>query len=1106
MPLFYSLIGETPYIELPQSMLGWFGWFFMLVLLAWGIRSWWESPKLIRSTRWWVFVVLLMITPITSLMVALQIPGLESLPLPNIPGETAVPSMILLFMVPGILAAGMVGILPAVIIGCVSGLFLAFWKTHTLFSVIETAGILLLFAVLVRQTYRTRFFKLLRHPLWTGIFTSLISLPILMMGVFFATTGSLAVRLDYALSQAWMILLMRVAELILAGIIGEIIFLFGKGIWFRPKALRPSPVESSLQWRFLFTSAPFVIVGIAILILSDWWVAGAAARQVIRDRLKGTAEVAVESLPYFLETGQNLIINLAQPELLTIENGQLYSRLGENIRAVPFFRELVVFDGSGNWRNSYPTQDAEQLHLSTLETNGIQLAMKGVLIQTYTTPPNPGESSAQISFLAAIRDQQGLVNGVLLGRTDMNSNPFTQPAIKALEAVHNNGGDGIIIDENQRILFHTMSGNDLVMTQYGGRIPADAEFFDDMAPTGTRQIVYYQPSLGRPWAVIISVPAEQAQDLSLRIAIPLLLILAVFTLIAFFALRVLLSSLTASLRRLVEQASKIARGQLDSPMPVEGVDEVGQLSSAFEQMRIGLRNRLDELNRLLVVSESVAEHLEIEQAVNPILQAALGGDASAARIVLIREVLMEPPGNSLISYGTGRASSAYSHLDAQLFDLGKQQEPILIPNFHRGRRLSIQPGVGHPGSIIALPLYHEEQYYGVLWVAFDAPQNFSDEQIRFLTTLAGEASIAAANSRLYVTAEIGRQRLVAVLASTPEPVLVFDEKERLFLVNLAGMQVPGLLHDTTAGAKLEEVIQMPELLELMRIPMEEKTASREIAMPGGKIYYVSVSPVLAEGRRVGKICILRDITHYKELDTLKSDFVATVSHDLRSPLTLMRGYATMLQMVGELNDQQKGYVKKMVGGVDNMTRLVNNLLDLGRIEAGIDLRVGRVSAVEIVEQVITLLQPQAVQKNIQLSFFSPDSPNVNVLADQALLQQALYNLVENAIKYTPMGGRVRVQLQIKTSSVVFEVNDTGIGIAPLDLPRLFEKFYRSGRREAYQQRGTGLGLAIVKSIAERHNGRVWVESQLGKGSTFYLEIPIRGRDETGSSGFVEKLP
>ncbi len=163
MPLFYSLIGETPYIELPQSMLGWFGWFFMLVLLAWGIRSWWESPKLIRSTRWWVFVVLLMITPITSLMVALQIPGLESLPLPNIPGETAVPSMILLFMVPGILAAGMVGILPAVIIGCVSGLFLAFGK-HTPYSaLLRQREYCCCLPYLSGRLIAPGFFKLLRH-------------------------------------------------------------------------------------------------------------------------------------------------------------------------------------------------------------------------------------------------------------------------------------------------------------------------------------------------------------------------------------------------------------------------------------------------------------------------------------------------------------------------------------------------------------------------------------------------------------------------------------------------------------------------------------------------------------------------------------------------------------------------------------------------------------------------------------------------------------------------------------------------------------------------------------------------------------------------------
>jgi signal transduction histidine kinase len=292
------------------------------------------------------------------------------------------------------------------------------------------------------------------------------------------------------------------------------------------------------------------------------------------------------------------------------------------------------------------------------------------------------------------------------------------------------------------------------------------------------------------------------------------------------------------------------------------------------------------------------------------------------------------------------------------------------------------------------------------------------------------------------------------------------------------------------GRPIQEVVTHADLLELLAQPTEGRVSSREITLPNGKIYYGSVSPVIADGKLVGKVCIMRDITYYKQLDSLKSDFVATVSHDLRSPLTLMRGYATMLQMVGDLNEQQKTYANKIVLGVENMTRLVNNLLDLGRIEAGIGLQVEKVTAGEVVSQVIASLQPQASQKNLQLTLETPDQA-VPVEADRALLQQAVYNLVENAIKYTPSGGQVKINLRAASSGVALEVRDTGIGIAPLDLPHMFEKFYRSGRREAYQQRGTGLGLAIVKSIAERHGGRVWVESQLGKGSTFYFELPYQ---------------
>ncbi|TLN23071.1 hypothetical protein FDZ74_04155, partial [bacterium] len=162
---------------------------------------------------------------------------------------------------------------------------------------------------------------------------------------------------------------------------------------------------------------------------------------------------------------------------------------------------------------------------------------------------------------------------------------------------------------------------------------------------------------------------------------------------------------------------------------------------------------------------------------------------------------------------------------------------------------------------------------------------------------------------------------------------------------------------------------------------------------------------------------------------------------------------------------------------------------LGRIEAGIGLRTEKVLLNEIVDQVMTSLQPQAMQNNITLTLDTQGLQPIVASADPALIQQAFYNLVENAVKYTQTNGQVKVRLDRRAQSVVFEVRDNGIGIAPLDLPRLFEKFYRSGRREAYQQRGTGLGLAIVKSIAERHKGRVWVESQLGRGSTFYFEIP-----------------
>jgi PAS domain S-box-containing protein len=587
------------------------------------------------------------------------------------------------------------------------------------------------------------------------------------------------------------------------------------------------------------------------------------------------------------------------------------------------------------------------------------------------------------------------------------------------------------------------------------------------------------------------VPAQQVQQLALQTAVPLFGLILVFALVAYLSLFWVLRKVTASLVTLSNEAGLIAQGQLNQALPATNdVDEVGQLSKAFEKMRVGLKNRLDELNRLLQVSQGVASSLEIKEAVQSVLNAALYNGASLARLVLLRESISEPFLHNTQSFSQGPSSEQYTALDAEILNLTRKRGVVILNNLSRGRALDLPANTPRPAALTALSLRHENQFYGVLWIGYGEIHSFAEEEMRFLSTLAAEAALAAANARLYETAEIGRQQLEAILTSTPDPVLVTDQQNRVLITNPAFIQLPGLAEPSSRGQPIHEVIGQKDLLNLI-IQTAGDEPSREIKFNNGHIYFATISSVMVDDKAVGRICVLRDITHYKELDTLKSEFVSTVSHDLRSPLTLMRGYATMLPLVGELNEQQKTFMRRIVGGIENMSHLVSNLLDLGRIEAGVGLKLEKIAPAEILERVTGLLQLQAAQKNIQFEVNLPEGQIPVITADSALLQQALYNLVENAIKYTPLAGQVKVGMQARTNTILFTIHDTGIGIAPLDQPRLFEKFYRGGQREALQQRGTGLGLAIVKSIAEKHGGKVWLESQLGKGSTFYLEIPMK---------------
>jgi PAS domain S-box-containing protein len=558
---------------------------------------------------------------------------------------------------------------------------------------------------------------------------------------------------------------------------------------------------------------------------------------------------------------------------------------------------------------------------------------------------------------------------------------------------------------------------------------------------------------------------------------------------------------TGSLQSLASEANRIAQGNLDHPLQAEGVDEVGQLRRAFEQMRASLQARLEEINSLLRVSQEVASSLEMQDAVKPVLDAILATGANSVSVVLSPSILPDTFVELPSRFEVGAKKDIYAHLDDQILALAQSQEKIVLPNLTRSRELHLESDETNPLALLAVALKHENRYYGVVWAGFEQPRMFSDSDVRFVTTLAGQAALAVANAHLFLSVEASRRQLKAILNSTPDPVLVTDHNNRLLLTNRAAAVALGQTEDTTSsdiGRQTEQVVKLRPLLALLESTTTENQ-SAEIVLADKRTYLATASSVIVEGQQIGRVCIMRDVTHFKELDTMKSEFVATVSHDLRSPLTLMRGYATMLEMVGELNEQQQGYVKKIISGVENMSRLVNNLLDLGRIDLGVGLQVENVSVLDIIERATSALQLQAAQKNIDLSVeFSKDMPHA-VEADQALLHQAVYNLVENAIKYTPDHGRVTIRTLSQPGYLTFAIEDSGIGIVADDLPRLFEKFYRGKQREARAQHGSGLGLAIVQSIAINHGGKVWVDSVVGKGSTFYLQVPLTQPKESKSA-------
>jgi len=331
--------------------------------------------------------------------------------------------------------------------------------------------------------------------------------------------------------------------------------------------------------------------------------------------------------------------------------------------------------------------------------------------------------------------------------------------------------------------------------------------------------------------------------------------------------------------------------------------------------------------------------------------------------------------------------------------------------------------------------------------------------------------------------EAERHKLEAIIANIQDGVIVMDKNKKVMLINRAVDDIFDLGDKQAVGRLLEDVISNTDLRALLSRAGDVPLKYHEINFDDGRVFNAQYTPI----PQIGAAVTMQDISYLKELDRLKSDFMHTVSHDLRSPLTAILGYTELVERTGPLNSNQQEFLRRLQGSIHHITTLVNDLLDLGRFEAGFDTRREIVQLENVLKYSLDLFENQVREKNIKLTV--DVGQNLKALrANPIRIRQMLDNLIGNAIKYTQLDGDVRVSISMQGDQIILKVDDTGMGIPPEDQGRVFEKFFRASNAVEGVE-GSGLGLAIVKSIVDSHQGRIWVESTVGKGSSFTVLLP-----------------
>ncbi len=1054
MDIFLQQISDSFFLNLPQSWVDWLLLCLWITVLSFFIHRFSKEIKLVETNPMdWLFYIFLSLICSSLFRIDLLPFHIQVFPSSMQVGN----ELFLIFFqaVPWIAAAVFEKRFLSIVLALLGSMVFSGFYEHTVFFILLMVSLAVFFNYLLSEL-NPLFLRFKSHPLVMLGLTIVCAFPLFYLEKYAGFESDLPLRLDLCFYGGWISYLSRILELLVGGLTAEILMQRKERSDKRKLSAERVPEEKKIV---------FHLVGLFYLLLVGmtvfWNISRAGALNEWKETITKRINLLDTTILSSFTSNAIRIDQLSSDVLLSGETLTIRDEIKPLFQPVQNIDQFYLFDSQGELLFSYPQIQEEELQISDQEIRSFQTAVQGNEIQAAFSSFDTNMIFMDVLYPINGKDAQ--VQAAVIARTNMVNNPTLLPLAALVQSYQEEG---------------------LEITFVNALLNARVDWQSTIVLNDESAASVYAASGLEGWGIEMNIGKKAFLDEFASSQFPYLLTAFLSTLLisGFYYIKwVNLEKAILSLStRFSSDGSENGKPQSAVFFPKVVLDFLDILKGIFKR----LDKRQQNTQTLLELWQSYG-NLELFHTTAKKALSAFEEEDTLFLEVMIRKNQDEQVSERFV-LSTEKGFEDFSYLDEQIINVLEDQEQLVIGNTSRFHQLIRAIGKPFPQALVITKFSIDEDHTGIFIHAFRSIHEFSKENIAAINK--NTASFFEQVSDLVKLQQwlTEKKILASLFEELNYPLFIFID-QKLWYGNKTASAF--LKMDSGEGhTSVEKRVYENEIFNIMQRNSSREKAIVTKEMPTGEKYEIEI--LNSDDPGIGRVSVLllKDQTREKKQEELTHDFITMLSHDLRSPITILEGYSKMIPMVGKLNPTQQDYLEKIRGGLDTITSLVEGILTEDRIEKGSIINTTEIPLAGMIRDIVTQLDSLANQKRVKVSLVEMN-PDLAVQGDAVLLKQAFYNIVHNAIKFSELDGEVEINLNESEKDITLEVQNSGPGIASLDIPFIFEKYYHPKAGEQGNGKMGGIGLYIAKFIVNAHKGNISVESELGKGATFYITLP-----------------